>query len=88
MLGNYNASQKVIAHEEKKEMSNISKGSGDMTLSNSSSADDKVNDENERIRKGLMLTIKAVENVDREFEEQMENRRKETMIYFRNSILY
>lgn len=67
MLGHYNASLRVTTHDEKKEMSNISKGSGDMTLSNSSSTDD----ENERIRKGLMSTIEAIKNVDREYEEKL-----------------
>ena len=59
MLGNYNVSQKVTVHETKEEMSNISKGSGDMTLSNSSSTDDKNDGERESMtefRKRLHLS--------------------------------
>ena len=83
MPGDY-ANPKVATYEKKEEASNINKESNDMTLSNSSSTDD----ENERIRKGLMSTIKARKNVDREFEEKMKKRRNETMIYFLKSIVY
>ena len=51
MPGDY-ANPKVATYEKKEEASNINKESNDMTLSNSSSTDD----ENERIRRGLMST--------------------------------
>ena len=84
MLGNYNASPKVTAHDEKKEMSNINKESNDMTPPNGSFTDDK----NERIRKGLTKIFKEMKKVDHEFEEKMKRRREETMIYFHKSIVY
>ena len=79
MSGNYN-SPKVATYEKEEEISNISKGSSEMTLSNSSSADN----ENERIRKGLMSTIKAIENVDREYEKKL---MREYEIYCQNSLM-
>ena len=66
MPGDY-ANPKVATYEKKEEASNINKEINDMTLSNSSSADD----ENERIRKGLMSTIEAIKNVDREYEKKL-----------------
>ena len=59
MLGNYNASPKVTAHEEKKEMSNISKENNDMTPPNGSFTDDKNSEEKESMiefRKRLHLS--------------------------------
>ena len=80
MLDNYNTGPEAVICETKEEISNISKGSGEMTLSNSSSVDD----ENERIRKGLMSTIKAIENVDREYDEKL---MREYEIYCQNSLM-
>lgn len=87
MLCNYNASQKVTAHETKEEMSNISKESGDMTLSNSSSADDKADkpdDENERIKEGLKKIFKEMKEPNRELEEKL---MRECEIYCQSSLM-
>lgn len=59
MLGHYNASPKVAVHETKEEMSNISKGSSDMTPPNGSFTDDKNSGEKESMmefRKRLHLS--------------------------------
>ena len=80
MLGHYNASLKVIANEEKEEISNISKGIGDMTPSNGSSADD----ENKRIKEGLKKIFKEMKEPNRELEEKL---MKEYEIYCQSSLM-
>ena len=71
MLSSY-TNPEIIVYKKKEEMSNISKENSDMknndmVLLNSSSADD----EKERIRKILMSTVEAMENIDRKYEEKI-----------------
>ena len=80
MLGDYNTSPKIIANETKEEMSNISKGSGDMTPSNGSFADN----ENERIKEELEKIFKEMKEPNREIEEKL---MKEYKIYCQSSLM-
>ena len=83
MLSSY-TNPETIVYKKKEETSKTTRKDNNIIQPNNSFVDD----ENERIRKGLMSTIEAIKNVDREFEEKMKKRRKETMIYFLKSIVY